>query len=498
MKEKENNNLKSVNKFILIIMTVINMFMFFGYISDYMKGNISFGFTLAVDVCVFLSLVVCFAIYFNKKDSTLFKNVSMTGYLIVYALQLFGAKNDLVFVIVFPVSVLYILYYDYGLILRTSIAFSVLNIADIIYTVTLLRTTHAGQEINSTSLLLHGASVVVYLIVLCGTTLISNKNNSIRINNLNDEKERSTLLLNDVLQVINTVRENSTKANDYMESLEVDIDNTAAALEDIAHGNANNTESIGKQTVMTENIQAMIRKTKEKSDEMLSLAKESEQAVTGGQESINNLQIQSKESQTANQKVVEVITNLTHNAEKVEEITNQISSISSQTNLLALNASIESARAGEAGKGFAVVAEEIRELAEETRKLTEGIQKIVNELQSNASIAKDTADTVLSTSRTERELIENVSRQFTGIGTKMNGLNQNVHEIYQEIEEVMDSNNTIVDSINQISAVSEEVSSSTQQAVELGKNTNSKTKQTSELMKELLNTVSAIDKYMDK
>ncbi len=33
--------------------------------------------------------------------------------------------------------------------------------------------------------------------------------------------------------------------------------------------------------------------------------------------------------------------NLTHNAEKVEEITNQISLISSQTNLLALNASIE-------------------------------------------------------------------------------------------------------------------------------------------------------------
>ena len=108
MKEKEYNNLKSVNKFILIIMTVINMFMFFGYISDYMKGNITLGFTLTVDICVIVLMVLCFAIYFNKKDSTLFKNVSMTGYLIVYALQLFGAKNDLVFIIVFPVSVLYI------------------------------------------------------------------------------------------------------------------------------------------------------------------------------------------------------------------------------------------------------------------------------------------------------------------------------------------------------------------------------------------------------
>lgn len=166
MKEKENNNLKSVNKFILIIMTVINMFMFFGYISDYMKGNISFGFTLAVDVCVFLSLVVCFAIYFNKKDSTLFKNVSMTGYLIVYALQLFGAKNDLVFVIVFPVSVLYILYYDYGLILRTSIAFSVLNIADIIYTVTILRTTHADRR-STVPLFCSTAPALWFILLFC-------------------------------------------------------------------------------------------------------------------------------------------------------------------------------------------------------------------------------------------------------------------------------------------------------------------------------------------
>ncbi len=78
----------------------------------------------------------------------------------------------------------------------------------------------------------------------------------------------------------------------------------------------------------------------------------------------------------------------------------------------------------------------------------------------------------------------------------MEGLYVNVQEIYGRIEEILESNNKIVDSINHISAVSEEVTASTQQAADLGADTSQKAEQARKLMIGLLDTIKAIDRYL--
>ncbi|MCI8300269.1 MAG: hypothetical protein HFI69_07960 [Lachnospiraceae bacterium] len=496
MNEKAYNREKSVNQFLLIIITIMDLFLFFGYFGDYSKGNIGLGFLMAVELTVLTSMIADYAVFLHRKDSGIFKHVSVIGYMVVYAIALLGAQNDLVFAIVFPLTVIYILYFDYKLILRITVVYSLITAADLVYTAAVLKHMHSGVALNSTSLLVQGASVIVYLIVLCGTTKISNRNNDVRIASLSEEKEHSARLLQDVLKVAQAVKKNSSQAEEYIRILGRDVDSTAQALSGISDGNSNNAESIEKQTVMTEHIQGMIQRAKEMSDEMLALAQQSQEAVDGGQQSMDDLQKQSDNMQKANEQVAASVISLIENAGSVDEITEQIFAISSQTNLLALNASIESARAGEAGRGFAVVAEEIRQLADETRKLTEHIQNIVQELRQNADKAKNTVDNVMEASQREHELIRSADEQFSGIGGRMGELNRNVSEIYQKIEEILESNNAIVDSINEISAVSQQVSANTQQAVELGEDTSRQAQQVQQRMDELLQTVGAIDKYI--
>lgn len=57
------------------------------------------------------------------------------------------------------------------------------------------------------------------MVVLCGTTKISNQNNSMKLESIREEKEKGASLLKDVLRVAALTKENSIAAGEYSESL---------------------------------------------------------------------------------------------------------------------------------------------------------------------------------------------------------------------------------------------------------------------------------------
>ena len=187
----------------------------------------------------------------------------------------------------------------------------------------------------------------------------------------------------------------------------------------------------------------------------------------------------------ANQMVSQILESLqkavedAKSVDRVNELTNEILSISSQTNLLALNASIEAARAGEAGKGFAVVADEIRQLADSSRETASNIQNInnmvmaaVKELVRNSNeiityvresvmpayddfVAggtqyKDDADHINDTVGQFNEMSSNIENLINNITEAMNGISTAVDESANAVTTAATNTNELVKEIEQI------------------------------------------------
>jgi methyl-accepting chemotaxis protein len=124
---------------------------------------------------------------------------------------------------------------------------------------------------------------------------------------------------------------------------------TAEAISQIADGAQNQTMAINQVAVAV----------RQSSQAIVDVSKNTEMASQKSRESVVSVQAGVKKMAD----MVQVVTAIASNSEKISKITEVIEKIANKTNLLSLNAAIEAARAGEHGKGFAVVADEVGKLA---------------------------------------------------------------------------------------------------------------------------------------
>lgn len=181
---------------------------------------------------------------------------------------------------------------------------------------------------------------------------------------ITDNSDQLDETVGEVIQMVETANDNSNDISSVMEQLSASMDAISSTLTAI---NAN-----------AENVGSNVSDIADESKGLLEYATEMQKRAGV----LENTAVENKQNTSG--VVNDIIANLkkamedSKSVDRVNDLTDEILSISSQTNLLALNASIEAARAGEAGRGFAVVADEIRLLADSSRETANKIQSINN------------------------------------------------------------------------------------------------------------------------
>lgn len=283
--------------------------------------------------------------------------------------------------------------------------------------------------------------------------------------NIINNADKMNTVVDSVVGSVGTANGSACNISSEMEELSATIEEVSANISNIDSEVMNVDHEVTEISASSGNLNDYAFQMKERAEKLGKTAVNSKEATNT---IISNIVIALKQA----------IDN-SKNVEQINQLTNDILTISGQTNLLALNASIEAARAGEAGKGFAVVADEIRKLADSTKDTASKIQSIISmvtgavgELIRNSNAIVDYIDqTILPdyesfvstgeqyskdaqyiniTMETFRQKTDTLNQTMNSITKAITDIAKVMEESAKGIADAAASTNTFVDEINSV------------------------------------------------
>ncbi len=490
---EKGEQVQKVNKFMCVGTTILNVFTYIVILVSYFRANQTLLYTISTFVVMAVASVGGFILLRKNRGGRNVRYFMMICLFIITAMLVYNFKDYYVrFMAALP-------FMGCALFFDTSYSKLVAIVVPIEhFTITLLRglvlKNYEGEDFLNN--IVASAVVSVMLFVLWYMTKVGKAFNTDSLGKVEANAIKQKEMLDDVVQIADEIRKGTENAMDMVNELQESSEIVNRSMEDISQSTSSTAESIQSQSEMTYSIQKNIEQTVEHAEDMVRVARYSQELNEESAKQMRNLRLEAEELAQINETVSQSMHQLQKNVENVKEITKTIFNISSQTNLLALNASIESARAGEAGRGFAVVADEIRGLSEKTRQETENISNILDNLAANANETAKAVEKSLENGSSQEKMIEEVAQQVEKMNENVNQLVTDVEEIKNVVDNLSGANTEIVDSISTLSAVTQEVTASAQQSVEITESNFRSAKEAKEFLEDVLQVSHKIDKYI--
>ena len=489
----KEEQLKRANKSNMVGFTVVCVIM----IGMFMLQNLSSTPTLSTtwgSVLIFVSLVVTWVFYFKNKTMPRLIFIELGSFAVAYAFVVMTGHSQMVFLYMLPLIAGALVPVDHTPFRNICLVYMAVFDIKVVIQIGMFSSQMSAAEIPGW--VLQAVFGTLFLIGCIQTSSRKAMFNRDTFGKVDAQNEHIDTMLKDVLEIAEVVKDGVSNVEEVMENLEESTTNVHRSLVEIGESTQVTAENIQEQTVMTRDIQESINATKELSDNVVQVAKDSGEAISDSKKVMSDMETQSETIKVVNHEVVASMEQLQKKTEEVRNIADMIFQISSQTNLLALNASIESARAGEAGRGFAVVADQIRQLAEQTRQSTESIAAIIAELNDNANeVAEKVQESVVAADK-QNELINSASKNIEALDENIMSLTGSIATMDGRLEVLRGANDTIVENISHLSATSEEVTASADVAKDSSEKNQDSFVEARNLLSDVVKSAERLNRYL--
>jgi len=399
--------LVKTNRMIFIMNVVLCAALTIGYIGEIPKGTKTVGFVLVFLTFVAIQIAVPSYVYLKNKASVNFRYFALVSYLALYCFAMFVSPTLITFLFIYPMIVLFVLYYDVKLMRYIGAGLVITNAAKVVY--------QYANGFNS------AADSTDYTVMMAAAVLVAFGLNYVTIMSVKLDGEKIARIL---------------EAQEAMKK-------NAAELHDNINAQMQKTKDIADAGTEIEAL----------SDDMTGISRETHSHVKSAMDNIANLDRETEIVNENSRSVYENIESLNSLAHEIANNAKVVSKIAANTNILALNASVEAARAGEQNKGFMAVAEEIRSLAAQSDDAADNITGIIEALEKKSTESLSDIKNFIANTQAQNHEINSIKEIFSDIDGKTDILLGKIDTLNTDIKTLSAANLEIMSSAENLDVI---------------------------------------------
>ncbi|MDE6687504.1 MAG: hypothetical protein K2K17_09330 [Lachnospiraceae bacterium] len=261
MNYKNLSDMQRANGTSVMAYGLMNIVLVICYLVEVIKGSRDIPYYIVFCALALIPLIACIIIYKQNQDSPKIPYLMTIGFTIFYLYILFTTTSPVAYTYGFMLAVLLISYNNVRL---SSYYVIVVTLGNIIQ-VAVMGFTGGIVKDNLPDIEIRIGSTVLFSLFLYMSTIVSDKINRHRLEQVETEKEHTKNMMQQILQIADQMSASIQIVTEKMNILETTAEKTKFSMQEVAQGNNETVDSIQMQMEQTEEIQQSIQRVSESS-----------------------------------------------------------------------------------------------------------------------------------------------------------------------------------------------------------------------------------------